>query len=103
LPKDYPEQRITLKDNGKVQLSPSDLERVEGEIAAIQRLKRHWREAEDTDTGSSCRRRTAHRALRCPPLLQRRGARSPHAGFDIAAARGTPVRANAQGIVLASR
>ena len=28
--------------------------------------------------------------------------RSPHAGFDIAAARGSPVKANAGGIVLAS-
>jgi hypothetical protein len=28
--------------------------------------------------------------------------RSPHAGFDIAAARGSPVKANAEGIVLAS-
>ncbi len=48
--KDYPEQRITMKDSSKVQLSPGDLARVEGEVAAIQRLKRHWREAADTDT-----------------------------------------------------
>jgi hypothetical protein len=33
--KNYPEQRITIKDSSKVQLSPSDLARVEGEVAAI--------------------------------------------------------------------
>jgi murein DD-endopeptidase MepM/ murein hydrolase activator NlpD len=100
--KDYPEQRITLKDSGKVQLSPADLERVEGEIAAIQKLKRHWREADEVDTsfvlpddGRLTGRFGVRRFFNGEP-------RSPHAGFDIAAARGSPVKANAQGIVLAS-
>ena len=100
--KDYPEQRITLKDNSKVQLSTSDLERVEGEIATIQRLKRHWREADDTDTGfilPTTGRLTGRFGVR---RFFNGEARAPHAGFDIAAARGTPVRANAQGIVLAA-
>jgi hypothetical protein len=43
-PKRYPEQRITLKDSSKVQLAAEDLARVEREIAAIQKLKRHWRD-----------------------------------------------------------
>lgn len=49
----YPEQRITLKDSGKVNLSASDEARAEREIAAIQKLKRHWRETDkpgDTDS-----------------------------------------------------
>mgnify|MGYP000843977341 FL=1 len=101
-PKDYPEQRITLRNNSMVQLSTSDLERVEGEIANIQRLKRHWREAEDTDTGfilPTTGRLTGRFGVR---RFFNGEARAPHAGFDIAAARGTPVRANAQGIVLAA-
>jgi murein DD-endopeptidase MepM/ murein hydrolase activator NlpD len=100
--KDYPEQRITLKDSGKVQLSPADLARVEGEIAAIQKLKRHWREADEVDTsfvlpadGRLTGRFGVRRFFNGEP-------RSPHAGFDIAAARGSPVKANAGGIVLAS-
>lgn len=101
-PKVYPEQRITLKDNSKVQLSTSDLERVEGEIATIQRLKRHWREADDTDTEfilPTTGRLTGRFGVR---RFFNGEARAPHAGFDIAAARGTPVRANAHGIVLAA-
>ncbi len=100
--KNYPEQRITLKDTGKVQLSPADLERVEGEIAAIRKLKRHWRGTEDADTsfvlpadGRLTGRFGVRRFFNGEP-------RSPHAGFDIAAARGSPVKANAPGIVLAS-
>ncbi len=101
-PKVYPEQRITLKDNSKVQLSTSDLERVEGEIATIQRLKRHWREADETDTEfilPTTGRLTGRFGVR---RFFNGEARAPHAGFDIAAARGTPVRANAHGIVLAA-
>ncbi|MEF8700902.1 MAG: peptidoglycan DD-metalloendopeptidase family protein [Candidatus Accumulibacter sp. UW20] len=101
-PKRYPEQRITLKDSSKVQLAADDLARVEREIAAIQRLKRHWRDADDTDTSF---------VLPAEGRLSGRfgvrrffngEARSPHAGFDIAAPRGTAVKANAHGVVLAA-
>ena len=99
--RDYPEQRITMKDSSKVQLSPSDLARVEGEVAAIQRLKRHWREAADTDTsfvlpaeGRLTGRFGVRRFFNGEP-------RAPHAGFDIAVPRGAAVRANAHGTVLA--
>ncbi len=100
--KDYPEQRITLTDTSKVQLSASDLARVEGEIAAIQGIKRHWRDTDNTDTdfvlpteGRLTGRFGVRRFFNGEP-------RSPHAGFDIAAARGTAVKANSHGIVLAS-
>jgi murein DD-endopeptidase MepM/ murein hydrolase activator NlpD len=99
--KDYPAQRITMKDGSKVELSASDLTRVEGELASIQRLKRHWREAEDTDLdfvlpaqGRRSGRFGVRRFFNGEP-------RSPHAGFDIAVARGATVKANAQGHVLA--
>jgi murein DD-endopeptidase MepM/ murein hydrolase activator NlpD len=100
--KDYPEQRITLKDSSKVQLSAGDLTRVEGELAAIQGIKRHWRDADDTDTGF---------VLPAEGRLSGRfgvrrffngEARSPHAGFDIATPRGTAVKANSHGFVLAT-
>ena len=97
----YPEQRITLKDASKVQLSAADEERANREIAVIQGLKRHWRNAPDTDP-----------AFRLPAegrLGGRFGVRrffngeprSPHSGLDVVVARGTPIKASASGKVLA--
>jgi murein DD-endopeptidase MepM/ murein hydrolase activator NlpD len=100
--KDYPAQRITLKDSSKVDLSAEDLARVTSEIAEIRLLQRHWRAADDTDLDfilPAQGRMTGRFGLR---RFFNGEARAPHAGFDIAAARGSPVRANAQGIVLAS-
>ena len=97
----YPAQHITLKDSGKVRLAPADEARAEKEIAAITALKRHWRDAADTDSD-----------LRPPAegrLASRFGlrrffngeARAPHVGLDIAIPRGTPVKAATHGRVLA--
>jgi murein DD-endopeptidase MepM/ murein hydrolase activator NlpD len=100
--KDYPEQRITLKDSSKVQLSVGDLARVEGEIAAIQAIKRHWRDADDTDTDfvlPATGRLTGRFGVR---RFFNGEARSPHAGFDIASPRGGVVKSSAHGIVLAT-
>ncbi|WP_291995132.1 M23 family metallopeptidase [Candidatus Accumulibacter sp. ACC003] len=99
--KDYPEQRITIKDSSKVELSASDLARVTSELATIQRLKRHWRDAADTDVAfmlPAQGRQTGRFGVR---RFFNGEARSAHAGFDIAAARGTAVRASASGQVLA--
>ena len=100
-PKVYPEQRITLKDKSKVELSPADLARAEREIAAITELKHRWRAAPDTDLafmlpakGQLGGRFGVHRFFNGEP-------RAPHAGLDVAIKRGTPVKASAQGKVLA--
>jgi len=99
--KTYPEQRITLKDTSKVELSPRDLARVEGELTVIRQLKQHWRDSSDTDTdfvlpahGRLTGRFGVRRFFNGEP-------RSPHAGFDIAVPRGSAVRSNTHGIVLA--
>ncbi len=99
--KDYPEQRITLKDKSKVELSPADLARAEREIAAITELKHHWRAAQDTDLalilpakGKLGGRFGVHRFFNDEP-------RAPHAGLDVVVKRRTPIKASAQGIVLA--
>jgi hypothetical protein len=100
-PKTYPEQHITLKDTSKVQLSPADLARADRELSVIQGLKHHWRAEQDTDL-----------AFLIPvegKLGGRFGVRrffngeqrSPHTGLDVAVASGTPVKASAQGKVLA--
>ena len=101
-PKHYPEQHIRLRDTSKVQLSASDLARVEKEVAAIRSLKRHWREADETDTAfvvPADGRMTGRFGVR---RFFNGEARAPHAGFDIAAPRGSVVRASASGVVLAT-
>ena len=99
--KNYPAQHITLKDSSKVRLAPADEARAEREIAAITVLKRHWRDAGDTDTrfivpveGRLASRFGVRRFFNGE-------ARSAHAGLDLAVARGTPVKAAAHGQVLA--
>lgn len=99
--KKYPEQRIRLKDSGKVQLSPDDETRALGEIATIQTIKRHWRKADDTETrlvrpveGRLASRFGLRRVFNGEP-------RAPHVGLDLAVPRGTPVKASAPGLVLA--
>ncbi len=100
-PKDYPEQHITLKDKSKVELSPEDLARAEREIAAITELKRHWRAAPDTDLalmlpakGKLGGRFGVRRFFNDEP-------RMPHSGLDVVVKRRTPIKASAQGVVLA--
>lgn len=99
--KRYPEQRITLKDTRRVTLSDDDAARALAEIAAIGELKRHWREAPDTDSDFSlpAKGRLASRfGLR---RYFNGEARAPHSGLDLALARGTPIGASAPGQVLA--
>jgi murein DD-endopeptidase MepM/ murein hydrolase activator NlpD len=100
-PKNYPEQHITLIDKGKVQLSPTDLARAEREIAVIKKLKHHWRATQDTDLafilpaeGKLAGRFGMRRFFNGEP-------RAPHAGLDVAVGSGTPIKASAQGKVLA--
>ncbi len=101
-PKQYPEQHITLKDNSKVQLSPTDEARAEREIGVIKELKRHWTDAPDTDLalampaeGKSGSRFGLRRFFNGAP-------RAPHAGMDVVVERGTPIGASAGGKVLAA-
>ena len=99
--KNYPEQHITLEDTSKVELSAEDEARADRELGAITELKHHWRAAQDTDLafilpvkGRLASRFGLRRYFNEEP-------RAPHAGIDIAVARGTPVRASARGQVLA--
>jgi len=99
--KDYPEQHVTIKDKGKVQLSPENEARAEREIAVIKELKLHWRAAQDTDLafilpaqGELSGRFGSRRIFNGEP-------RAPHVGLDVAVDLGTPVMASAQGEVLA--
>ena len=98
--KHYPEQHITLKERGRVRLSPENEVRAEREIARIQQLKRHWRDAAETDSNfrhPAEGRLSSHFGLR---RFFNGEARAPHNGLDLAVPRGTPVAASAAGSVL---
>jgi murein DD-endopeptidase MepM/ murein hydrolase activator NlpD len=100
-PKNYPEQHITLEDTSKVELSAEDEARADRELAAITELKHHWRAAQDTDLAFILPVKgelSSHFGLR---RFFNEEPRAPHAGLDVAVARGTPVGASAQGQVLA--
>lgn len=98
--KAYPEQRISLADKSKVELSPRDLARAEREISLITDIKRFWRPAADTDldfslpaAGSLGGRFGVRRYFNDAP-------RAPHSGLDVVVKRGSPVSASAPGFVL---
>lgn len=99
--KRYPEQRITLKDDRRVRLSPDDEARATREIAAIREFYRHWR-ADGPPVADL--QLPAHGRLASRFGLRRffnGEPRSPHVGLDFAVPRGTPITAAAPGKVLA--
>ncbi len=101
IPKQYPEQHLSLKDKGKVRLSPKNAARAKHEIARILELKRHWRKTNDTDALFTL---PAEGRMSSPFGLRRLfngESRSPHSGLDVAVPVGTPIKAVARGSVLA--
>lgn len=99
--KKYPEQRIVIEDKGKVELNPEDEARAVREIATIKTLKLHWSDTQDTDLSfiiPAEGRLSGNFGLR---RIFNGQPRSPHAGLDVAVARGTPIMSSAPGTVLA--
>lgn len=97
--KNYPEQRLTIKETRKVEPSPEDLARIEREQAHTAELKRRF-SAGNPDTGFS---RPADGRLSSRFGLRRffNGLpRNPHNGLDFAAPSGAPVSAPAAGTVI---
>lgn len=96
--KNYPEQRLTIKDKRKVEPSPEDLARIEREKEVTDAIKRRF-STPAPDTGFT--------QPAAGPLSSRFGLRrifngqlrNPHAGLDVAAGTGTPVKAPADGVV----
>lgn len=97
-PKNYPEQRLTVKDKRKVEPDPADLARIEREQQITAAIKRQFSPGEPPTV----------LAQPAPgPLSSRFGLRrffnglprNPHNGLDVAAPTGTPILAPADGIV----
>lgn len=100
--KRYAEQRITLKDNSKVDLSAADTERVIAELATLQRQKNQWTPRADTRLDFVLPAEGRHVGRFGLRRYFNGEQRAPHAGFDIAVPRGTPIKASVPGTVLAT-
>ena len=97
--KNYPEQRLTIKDKRKVEPNPDDLARIAREQATTDAIKRSFSEGSvQTDfalpaNGPLSSRFGLRRIFNGQP-------RNPHAGLDVAVATGAPVKAPADGKVV---
>ena len=97
--KNYPEQRLTIKDKRKVEPNPDDLARIEREKQITEAIKRSF-----SDTAPA----TDFMLPASGPLSSRFGLRrvfngqprNPHAGLDVAVGTGAPVKAPAAGVVV---
>ena len=96
--RNYPEQRLSIKDKRQVEPDPADLARIEREAAITEAIKRRFSPpVPDADFALPAK----------GPLSSRFGLRrifngqprNPHAGLDLAIASGTPVKAPADGVV----
>ncbi|HXE39182.1 MAG TPA: M23 family metallopeptidase, partial [Azonexus sp.] len=93
-----PEQRLTIKDQRKVEPNPDDLARIEREKEITEAIKRRF---------SAAAPATDFRLPASGPLSSRFGLRrifngqprNPHARLDVAAGSGAPVKAPAAGVV----
>lgn len=100
--KEYAVQRITLKDQRKVEPAPADLIRIEKEAAEIKAAFAQWSDRRDVALDFQ---RPADGPLSSPFGLRRffnGQPRNPHSGLDIAAPTGAAVRAPADGTVIAT-
>jgi murein DD-endopeptidase MepM/ murein hydrolase activator NlpD len=96
--KNYPEQRLTIRDTSKVEPSAAELARIEREAEVTAAIKRNF-SPEMPDTTLSppvAGRLTSRFGLR---RVFNGQPRNPHGGLDFAVAAGTPIRAPADGMV----
>jgi len=99
-PKQYEEQRITIKDDGMVNPTPLNLERINSESKIINQAKSTWTSVDDVPlqldlpvSGPTSSPFGLRRYFNDQP-------RSPHSGLDLVATEGTPIIAAAAGTVI---
>lgn len=97
--KEYPEQRLIIKNKRKVNPNPADMERIKSERTKKWRAKNtftHRTPIFDMTLPVTGRFSSAFGLKR----FFNNQPRNPHGGMDIAAPRGTPIYAPADGIVV---
>lgn len=96
--KNYPEQRLTIKDKRKVEPSAEDVARIEREQKVTEAIKKRFSDGvpdtvlDQPAPGPLSSRFGLRRVFNGLP-------RNPHAGLDVAAGTGTPVRAPSDAVV----
>ncbi len=98
--KEYETQHLTIKNKRKVNPNEQDMSRIVSEKEIISEAKSHWRDNEDVSLHFI---KPTKGPYSSPFGLKRffnKQPRKPHSGLDIAAPKGTPINAPADGIVI---
>lgn len=98
--KAYPNQYLTIANKRKVNPNPSDLKRVEREQIVIDNIKNTWTETNRPQLEFNWPLKGRISSAFGLQRFYNGEPRSPHAGLDIAAPAGTPIKAPAAGRVL---
>lgn len=97
--KEYPQQKLSIRNPRLVNPTPRELDRIEQEQAHLHQILNTWAPEPAPDLGFIWPARgpeTSGFGLR---RILNGEARSPHSGIDIGAVQGAPVRAPAAGVV----
>jgi len=100
--KDYPVQRLTIKNKSKVNPNPDDQKRIARESSEINTLLSHYTNKHFTQAHFI---KPVKGPTSSPFGLKRffnKQPRSPHSGLDIAAPMHTPIKAASDGVVIAT-
>ncbi|GJM05527.1 MAG: peptidase M23 [marine bacterium B5-7] len=98
--KEYETQYLTIKNKRKVNPNKQDMSRIVTETEIISKAKSYWRDNENISLQFI---KPTKGPYSSPFGLKRffnKQARKPHSGLDIAAPKGTPIVAPADGVVL---
>ncbi|MFT5396546.1 MAG: murein DD-endopeptidase MepM/ murein hydrolase activator NlpD [Gammaproteobacteria bacterium] len=98
--KEYETQHLTIKNKRKVNPNKQDMSRIIAEKEIISKAKSHWRDNENVSLQFI---KPTEGRYSSPFGLKRffnKQPRKPHSGLDIAAPKGTPIAAPADGVVI---
>ncbi|MDF2867499.1 MAG: uncharacterized protein K0S11_969 [Gammaproteobacteria bacterium] len=98
--KAYPTQYLTIANKRKVNPNPADLQRIAQEQVIIDKLKNTWTQAMQPNLQFNWPLKGRISSAFGLQRFYNGEPRSPHAGLDIAAPAGTPIKAPAAGRVL---